>query len=319
MIRLWMMAAVFMALAMLSIGGIDLAGPLPTVIACAAILVLGLPHGTLDLAIIRRERDAGRVAMGILLFCYLVLAALMAAIWQFAPVAALAFFLLIAALHFAEDWRGACPPFLAQAMAIALLSAPALLHLAELEQLFVALAGTGDAAMVANVLLLLAPMSLAVATVAIWTMWQTGGDRQAVAGTITLAGMILLPPVAGFALFFALHHSPSQLKAAMARTSGGRAMWLTIAMLTLASLGISAVLFIGEVRAELPDQFVSASFLTLSLLTIPHMVIPGLVDALPSVRFGGPLPTGPRNFRKPATAEQVPSPNLGFRGDDDEN
>ncbi|MEO7409914.1 MAG: Brp/Blh family beta-carotene 15,15'-dioxygenase [Sphingomicrobium sp.] len=293
------MAAAFVALLMLNLSGVDLAGPLPTAIACAAILAFGLPHGTLDLAIIRRERDAGRVAMGILLLGYLGLAALMAAVWQFAPVMALAVFLIIAALHFAEDWREYCPPFLAQAMAVALLSAPALLNLTALEHLFVALSGSGDAAIVANVLLLLAPMSLGVASVTIWTIWRAGHEHQAIAGAITLAAMILLPPAVGFALFFLLHHSPSQLKAAIARTSGGRRAWLTIAMLTFAAFGISAALFVSEVRADLPDQFVAASFMTLSLLTLPHMVIPAVFKALATP---GP---GRRSYRGPATAPAV--------------
>lgn len=288
--RTGMMAAAFVALVTLNFGGVDLAGPLPTVIACAAILLFGLPHGTLDLAIIRREREAGRVAMGILLLSYLGLAALMAAVWQLAPVAALAIFLMIAALHFADDWREYCPPFLAQAMAVALLSIPALLNLTELERLFVALSGSGDAAIVANVLLLLAPMSLGVAAVAIWAMAKAGHAHPAIAGAITLAGMILLPPVVGFALFFALHHSPSQLKAAIARTSGGPRAWRTIAMLTLAALGISVGLLVAEVRADLPDQFVAASFMTLSLLTLPHMVIPTAFKPL-TTHGQAPVPT----------------------------
>lgn len=291
-IRLRAMAAAFVTLFTLHLGVVDLAGPLPTVIACAAILLFGLPHGTLDLAIIQRERDAGRVAIGILLLCYVGLAALMAAVWQLVPVAALAIFLIIAAVHFAEDWREFCPSFLAQAMAVALLSAPALLNLTALEGLFVALSGSGDAATAANVLLLCAPVSLGVATVAIYAMAKAGHAHQASAGAITLAGMILLPPVVGFALFFALHHSPSQLKAAIARTGGGRRAWRTIAMLTLAAMGISAGLFIGEVRADLPDQFVAASFMTLSLLTLPHMVIPTA-------------------FKPMATHGQAPVPTIG--------
>ncbi|MEP7315778.1 MAG: Brp/Blh family beta-carotene 15,15'-dioxygenase [Sphingomicrobium sp.] len=296
-IRRWTMAAAFVALLMLSMRGVDLASPLSTVVACAAILAFGLPHGTLDLAIIQRERKAGRVAMGILLFCYLGLAALMAATWHFAPVVALAVFLVIAALHFAEDWREHCPPFLAQAMAVALLSVPALLHLTALEHLFVALTGSGSASIVANVLLLVAPMSLAVATVAIGAMRKASHDRQAIAGAITLAAMILLPPVVGFALFFSLHHSPSQFKAAIARTSGGRRAWQTIAMLTLVAVGICAALFVGEVRADLPDQFVAASFMTLSLLTLPHMVIPAVFKPLAMREPASKLPFEPPQRR----------------------
>lgn len=280
-VRTWILLATFAALLALQASGVMLAGPVPTVAACAAILLFGLPHGTLDLTIIRRERDVGQIAMRALLLSYLGLAGMMAAVWQLAPVAALAIFLLIAVVHFAEDWSEIGSAFLAQGMAIALLTAPTLLHLSVLEQLFVALSGRSEAAIVANFLLLLAPMSLAVATVAIGTLWRSGRGDQAIVGAITLAGMILLTPVVGFALFFCLYHSPSQLKVAIARATDGGSSRRTIALLTLAALGIAALLFTGERRTDLPDQFVAASFMTLSLLTVPHMIVPMIVNALP--------------------------------------
>lgn len=272
--------ATFGGLIALQASGVMLAGPTATIAACAAILVFGLPHGTLDLAIIRCESEAGRRAMGALLLCYFGLASVMAAVWQLAPVVALAVFLLIAVVHFAEDWSELGSSFLAQGMAIALLTAPTLLHLTSMEQLFVALAGASDAAVLANVLLLLAPTSLAVAIVAIGTLWRGGRDEQAIVGAITLAGMILLPPVMGFALFFCLYHSPSQLKVAIDRVANVRSSRRTIALLTFAALGISALLFAGQGRADLPDQFVAASFMTLSLLTVPHMLIPSIANRL---------------------------------------
>lgn len=284
----WALITAFGGLMALQASGFMLSGPVTTIAACAAILLFGLPHGTLDLAIIRREREAGRGAMGALLLCYLGLAGMMAAIWQLAPIAALAIFLIIAVVHFAEDWSELGSSFLAQGMAIALLTAPTFLYMAELEQLFVALAGTSDAALLANLLLLLAPTSLAVATVAIGVLWRSGRDEQAIVGPITLAGMILLPPVIGFALFFCLYHSPSHLKVAMGRVANAGSSRRTIALLTSAALGISALLFAGEGRAELPDQFVAASFMTLSLLTVPHMIVPTIANGL-ARRFGHQL------------------------------
>lgn len=311
--RTWILIATFGALMALQGSGVILAGPVPTVAACAAILLFGLPHGTLDLTIIRREREVGQTAMCALLLCYIGLAVMMGAVWQWAPVAALAIFIFIAVVHFAEDWREIGSAFLAQGMAIALLAAPTLLHLAQMEQLFVALAGHSEAALVANVLLLLAPTSLAVATVAIWTLLRTGRDDQAMVGAITLAGMILLPPVVGFALFFCLYHSPSQLQAAVARAAEVRSSRRTIALLTLAAIGIAALLFAGEVRAELPDQFVAASFMTLSLLTVPHMIVPMIVTALPHRVRGRPA-SGRTQARDPATVSQSSTAAFERRG-----
>lgn len=268
----------------LHLGGFALGGTAPTMAACAAILLFGLPHGALDLEIIKRERGTRLLGMGALLLLYLGLAAAMAVVWHFEPVAALGIFIVVAVVHFAEDWPELHSGFLAQGMAIALLAAPALFHVTELEQLFVAVSGRSDASLVANVLLMLAPTSVAVASVAVWTLWRTRFQEQAVAGALMLAGMVVLPPVVGFALFFCLYHSPRHLGTALSRVKWAPSVPRVIVLLTLAALGIAAALFAGEARADLPARVVAASFMTLSLLTVPHMIVPAVVDTLASRR-----------------------------------
>ena len=283
------LAALFAVLAF----GQSLSGSAPTIAACALILLLGLPHGSLDLEIIRRERQTGRLAMVGLLLIYLGLAGAMAAVWKLAPVAALSIFLIVAVVHFAEDWRELKTNFLAQGMAIALLAAPTLLHLTELEQLFVELSGQREAAIVANFLLLLAPVSVAIASVSVLTLWQTGFRDQAQAGALMLVGMILLPPVVGFAVYFCCYHSPRHLGGALARVSSSpRSRWV-ILLVTLAALGIAAVLFADAVRVDLSAQAVAASFMTLSLLTVPHMIVPAVADALAARRLRAANGRGP--------------------------
>lgn len=295
-------AGALAALLALQVGGVPLGGTTPTIAACAAILVFGLPHGALDLEIIKRERGTGRLAMGGLLILYVGLAAVMAAVWQLAPVAALAMFLIVAVVHFAEDWPELRSRFLAQGMAIALLAAPALLHVTELEQLFEMLSGSRDGALVANLLLLLAPTSVAVASVAVWTLWRAGARDQAVVGALMLVGMILLPPVVGFAFFFCLCHSPKHLGLALSRVARAPSAPRLIVLITLAALGIAAALFAGNVRDDLPAQVVAASFMTLSLLTVPHMIVPVVIEAL-AQRWSGACSSCPRT-----TAQSVALP-----------
>jgi Brp/Blh family beta-carotene 15,15'-monooxygenase len=271
----------------LHLNGASLSGTVPTVSACVAILLFGLPHGAFDLEIIRRERGTGRAGIAALLMMYIALAAAMAAMWRSAPVAALAIFLVVAVVHFAEDWPEMGSTFLAQGMAIALLTAPALLHLGQLEQLFVALSGHRDGAVVANIILLVAPVGIVVGSVALLTLWRTGARDQAVAGALALAAMLVLPPVVGFALFFCLYHSPRHLGAAMSRVAGSPGARRIALLATLAALGITAALFVEEVRADVPARLVAASFMTLSLLTVPHMIVPAVVARLAALRAGG--------------------------------
>jgi len=278
--------AAFLALLALDRAGAPLGGSVATLAACAMILLFGLPHGALDLELIKRERGTGRLGMSAVLVLYLALAAAMASVWHLVPVAALAMFMVVAVIHFAEDWPELRSNFLAQGMAIAMLSAPTLLHLAELKILFEALSGRGETALVADLMLLLAPMSLGVAMVSIWTLWRRNSQEQAVVGAVALVGMISLPPVIGFVLFFCLAHSPRHLRMAMGRMAWAPSAPRIIALVTCAALGITAALFAGQERAQLSAQMVAASFMTLSLLTVPHMLVPVVIDVLAARRRG---------------------------------
>ncbi len=261
-------------------GGVALGSAGATIAACIAILLFGLPHGSLDLEIVRREHRVGHARMSSILLLYVGLAAAMAAVWQFAPVFALATFLLVAVVHFAEDWAESRSTFLAQGMAIALLTAPTFLHLGEIENLFAVLSGRPEAAILASVMLMLAPMSLAVAAVAVACLQRRGSTDQAAAGAMMLIGMIVLPPVIGFALFFCLYHSPRHLGTALSRVGRtSRSRWI-VPLVTLAGIGLAVILFAGQLRPDISAQFVAASFMTLSLLTVPHMIVPVIVERL---------------------------------------
>ncbi|WP_375401803.1 Brp/Blh family beta-carotene 15,15'-dioxygenase [uncultured Sphingomonas sp.] len=260
-----------------ALGGM-LASDAATTVGCFALLLVGLPHGTLDLELIKRER--GRVSMPVLLLLYLGFAAAMYALWRVAPLAALIAFLLTAALHFAEDWREVDQSFLAQGAAVALLTAPALAHRSELAALFVALSGVERAGSIADMMLMISPIGLAVGGVATLRLWTTGRRPQAAVTAATLAAMTALPPVTGFALFFCVHHSPRHLREAwgdLAR-AGPRRYSPIVGALTLAALGIAAGLFALETRADLAARVVAASFMTLSILTVPHMAAPAILS-----------------------------------------
>ena len=45
-----------------------------------------------------------------------------------------------------------------------------------------------------------------------------------------------------------------------------------------AAFGIAAGLFALEARTDLAAQVVAASFMTLSILTVPHMAVPAILD-----------------------------------------
>ena len=137
--------------------GLPLSGAGVTLGACVALLVFGLPHGTLDLEIIRARWHSPMTRLLPLLAVYLGLAAAMFGMWQVDPVVALGAFIAIAVVHFAEDWDGAGSAVLSGGEALALLAAPTLLHRAELDAIFIDLTNRDAAVEISQAMAGLAP------------------------------------------------------------------------------------------------------------------------------------------------------------------
>ena len=251
----------------------------PTMMAatCAALLLGGLPHGALDLAVLRREAEH-RFALVITL--YLVLAAVMFATWQVAPALALALFLAMAMTHFAEDWSDSEHPFFALGIAAAILSAPALFHHEELGGLFVLIAGEAGAAGLADTLLLVAPLAAACALLAMLLLWQAGHRVTAVNAACALTAMVVLPPVTGFAIYFCLIHSPTHFRAGLKRLAPTAGVTRPTIVATLGGLTIALATLQFLPTANPSSNLLVASFMTLSILTLPHMAVPLILRRL---------------------------------------
>ncbi len=277
-VRRIVLGVALLGLCIVNAAGVSLGSPAATTAACAALLVFGLPHGSLDIATLAKARSRSAFWLASVVALYLGCAALMYLIWQAAPVAALGTFLILACLHFAEDWQDDLPPFLAIGTAIAMLTAPALLFRTDLVSLFITLTGSPASASLADTALMIAPVSVVVAVAGLILTPNWVRATETLAG---LSGMILVPPPIGFALYFCLSHSPKHLASAVESASSGlfghRRIEMTV--VTLAAVAIAAMIFIDATPPTLSEGAISASFVTLSILTVPHMLVPIIVAA----------------------------------------
>ncbi len=260
-----------------------------TPVACGIMLLFGLPHGTLDVRLIVRQYRLSVRQMTIVVALYVGLMAATWAIWQWDATAGLGLFLCLSVWHFAEDWDSTGSRFIAGLCAVALLTAPMFFHGASLIALFGDLApqdkGGGAMPLIPGAMLLLAPVALCGGVVGAVMQWR-GGDRPAAMATaVTFTAMLVLPPVVGFAMFFCALHSPRHLRQAMrdmwtAVPRRHHALWYTtIAPLTALSLVLAAVLFAAHPAATVSARAMLATFVTLSMLTVPHMAVPWLLAA----------------------------------------
>ena len=92
--------------------------------------------------------------------------------------------------------------------------------------------------------------------------------------------MLILPPVIGFAVFFGLFHSPRHFREGWAALGSDIQPGTTIrvAGTTLAGLGIAAMIYAVNERLSLPTGLLAASMMTLSVLTVPHMLLQTIME-----------------------------------------
>lgn len=279
-----------------------LPGPSSTLVALAAIIVLGVPHGALDGEI---ARDVVRPRFGRLWFPvfaapYLALSAMVLAAWHLFPLATLAGFLAASVWRFgAEDsGSGSRLEQLARGLPIGL---PALLQPAATARVFATVAGTALPALppwlTAGALLWLALAVLWGLRLAVAGRWATLGG-QALLG----CGFALLPPLTAFALYFVCVHAPAHTRAVIAdagraaRVHDGWSAVLRALPLSVATVLIGAALWRFYAGTG-PERLLALPLQGLAALTLPHL----LLDAWTSRQMAD----------RPA---RLPRPGADFRG-----
>ncbi len=266
----WLAAALLIGLTLL---GVPLDHPAAMGVATIIFIGGGLPHGAYDIALLRRSVALDRSGLCLAVGGYVAIAILMVLLWMSVPLVALILFLAAAAVHFGEDWPMLQEPLLRVAAGAAVIAAATIGHPYEVAALFVAMSDP-RAAVIAQVITAAAPVALLVTAVGIALALREGSLSWATAMTLCLVLLVALPPVMGFALFFAFLHSPRHLAQARARLHDmTRARWVgTGALLS----GLAILGWLG-LRALAPAHFdpivVAQAFQLLASVAVPHLLL----------------------------------------------
>ena len=233
----------------------------------------GLPHGAYDIALLRRSIDWGPSGIRLAVGAYAAIAMLMALLWMTVPLAALILFLVVASVHFGEDWQMLEEPLLRLAAGAAVIAAVTIGHRAAVSALFVAMSDP-RAIVVAQFIIAAAPVALLVTMVGIAVAWRDGSRQWAAAMTTCIALLLILPPVAGFTLFFVFLHSPRHLVRTRAVLRDMTVVrWLgTGALLSgLSILGWWTVR--GLVPSRIDPAAIAQAFQLLAAVAVPHLIL----------------------------------------------
>lgn len=253
------------------------------VVAAVMILLLGVPHGALDMVFARKlHRITTPLGWVYFSLVYGISALAVVAVWSIAPSVFLIGFLLISAAHFSGDPAPGTLTITRVIYGGAVIILPTLLHPEVVGRLFTMLAGP-EAADRLMPWLIQAALPWVVALVLCSAIearrsWQTGLELLAVGLLATLA-----PPLIGFAAFFCGMHSARHILRTVAY---GRPMepWMVLASglvpmaIVLVGSGLGW-LVLGDISFD--ARLVQLVFVGLAALTVPHM---GLIER---VRLSG--------------------------------
>ncbi len=260
--------------------------PVLTLIALAAVVIIGLPHGALDGVIaIQLGMSQNLLSLIRFLVLYIAAAALVVGAWMVAPVICLLAFLVISMLHFGmgdvragNGWQGMLEALAHGGLVVTGISH---MHREEVDVIFGYLVD-GNTLVVWQGLEIIA---IFVAVALLFCMVQGFINRRWRGG---LAELVILgaifaftPPLVGFAIYFCLVHTPRHVRAILASVSSGVSRRLILSQVVLFSVaswvagGLAFWLLLGAETAE--AALIRVVFIGLAALTVPHMI---LVDGL---------------------------------------
>lgn len=244
------------------------------ILASGLIVLLGVPHGALDplfaRALLQLNSHAawfGFVAV------YLLLAALVVALWWYAPLFFLIAFLSVSILHFSGDLIEGATFGERLVYGGGVIMLPALWHSTELTRLFSQLVGADAAIPVVTGLHLISlPWLLALFAFVVRGLRRGGLDALEImaVGLLTL----IATPLLGFAIYFcAMHSARHILRTRQYADVAPREMLLVTLLPLLAVLGFSALGWYFLPPSSTDERMLKLLFVSLAALTLPHMVL----------------------------------------------
>ena len=255
-------------------GGMN--SPHINMLAAVAIVLAGIPHGTLDVEIAAAHFGQKGITGKIrIIGGYLLCAAAMVLLWILLPELALISFLIISIVHFSRDWRGGVDPFLAMMVGWALVALPALASPDDVAMIFAALTGSNNGAVIAALLgAASVPAALGSLVFAYWAFRHD--DKQSALEVLAcIVAALFLPPLVAFAIFFCGLHSPRHMADALRETGDLSPLKKTaiICAVFALSLGLGVVMFLyqGDVPADM--SIIRTAFILISTLTVPHFIL----------------------------------------------
>jgi beta-carotene 15,15'-dioxygenase len=241
----------------------------------ALLVVMGLPHGALDIELmIHAADDPDRFSLSRSLLAYVGIILGVLLFWWALPAGALVFMLLLSAYHFGCDWLALEQVGERIVVGAALLSSPALFHGAAVAQIFSWLVTPDTGLIIADAMrLVCVPLVLGVGAV-VRRRWRDN-RAQCEEIVIVVGSAIILPPLTFFVIYFCALHSIRHLVEVRQTLSTQRVSLLIARGTPYAIVALVGCLAGGAFfpRLDPGAAVLSSVFVGLAALTVPHMLL----------------------------------------------
>jgi len=240
-------------------------------IALGAIVLLGVPHGSLDvLFALRAYQLNSLMAWVVFLTAYLLVAMGIIVLWMLLPVWFFIGFLIFSALHFSDDLNTPNAVLTKLSYGAAVICLPSIVHGAALVGLYAVFVDASVAQRIVTVsqwlcypILFLMGLMLFNRQIAI---------REKLDAYAVLAIMTLLPPILAFAVYFCLMHSARHLirSHAFFGQLNARLFIMALVLPTLAVIIMACGVWFFTNTRTFETDLIRLVFIGLAALTFPH-------------------------------------------------
>ncbi|MFU8812816.1 MAG: Brp/Blh family beta-carotene 15,15'-dioxygenase [Balneolaceae bacterium] len=272
----------------------DTASTMAPWLVLVSVFVIGIPHGAIDHIIASRLYGLNQTLRSHLLFYagYLLIMLVIGALWIVAPVAGMAFFLLISAYHFGQ---ADAEEFLAQRtgwrhlltagrglfiITLIVFPFPDLSYPIMAEAMRISEGALVGRLPEPSAALWLSAGCYTLSILILLALKQLEKPLLLVADSLLLVALFLITgPLIGFALYFALWHSAGHVTEmrdylrSQNRSLSVAGFYKKAAPFTLVSIAGLALLAGVQQALQLQEEFLSLLFILISVLTLPHMII----------------------------------------------
>jgi Brp/Blh family beta-carotene 15,15'-monooxygenase len=247
------------------------AHPVLLLISLGAIVLLGVPHGSLDVLFALRAYELNSLtAWAIFLMAYLLVAMGIILLWLLLPVWFFIGFLIFSALHFSDDLNTPNYFLIKLSYGAAVICLPSIVHGEALVGLYAIFVDASVAQRIVTISQWLTYPILLLMGIMLFN--QQINIREKLDAYAVLAIMTLLPPILAFAVYFCLMHSARHLIRSHAFFGKLNAHVFTMALVlpTLAAIIMACGVWFFTKTLKFELDLIRIVFIGLAALTFPH-------------------------------------------------